>query len=96
MPQDQWLQNRLAQNLHTQESLKKEIAEKELMLYNAENEQIEIEQDINDLLGVLDDEQENVQGNEQSFNNILNDIASDMLKGIDVELDKNEQGETIQ
>lgn len=39
---------------------------------------------------------ENTQGNEESFNIILNDIANEMLQGINVELDKNEKGETIQ
>jgi hypothetical protein len=97
MAQDQeliGLQNDLAKNLEWQEIKKGLIKEVEQELITLENQQAELEQDIIDLLGVIDEEQE--QGNEESFNNILSDIANDMLQGINVDLDKNEQGETIQ
>lgn len=97
MPQDQeliGLQNRLANNLEWQEIKKGVIRESEQELITLENEQAELEEDIIDLLGIIDEESE--QDNEESFNNILSDIANDMLQGINVDLDKNEQGETIQ
>lgn len=95
MPQDQELidlQKRLAYNLAMQEETQKVIAEQEQILYNVEVEQSELEKLIQELQGTP----ENVQGNEESFNIILNNIANEMLQGINIELDKNEQGETIQ
>ena len=89
MPQDQeliGLQNELAKNLNLQENLKLAISLKEQALSTLEIEQEIIERDILHCQG-------NVQGNKES---ILNDIANEMLQGINVELDKNEQGETIQ
>lgn len=86
------LQNRLAFNLAMQEETQKVIAEQEQILYNMEVEQSELEKRMQELQGIP----ENVQGNEASFNIILNNIANEMLQGINIELDKNEQGETIQ
>lgn len=91
MSQDQeliGLQNRLAQNLFRQESLKSDIALKESELSLMEDEQQCIENDIQELLGVLDDDDEK----EQAFNNAV----TSMLKDINLNLDENEQGETIQ
>lgn len=91
MSQDQeliGLQNELAKNLNLQENLKLAISLKEQALSTLEIEQEIIERDILHCQG-------NVQGNKESFN-ILNDIANDMLQGINVELDKNEHGKTIQ
>lgn len=95
MPQDQellGLQSRLAFNLAMQEETQKVIAEQEQILYNMEVEQGELEKRMQELQGMP----ENIQGNEESFNIILNDIANEILQDINVELDKNEQGETIQ
>lgn len=92
MSQDQeliGLQNELAKNLNLQENLKLAISLKEQALSTLEIEQEIIERDILHCQG-------NVQGNKESFNSILNDIANDMLQDINVDLDKNEQGETIQ
>lgn len=83
------LQNELAKNLNLQENLKLAISLKEQALITLETEQAIIERDILYIQG-------NTQGNEESFNIILNDIANEMLQGINIELDKNEQGETIQ
>ena len=86
------LQSELAKNLNLQENLKLAISLKERELSRLENEQEEIEERILELQGIP----ENTQGNKASFDTILNDIANDMLQGINIELDKNEQGETIQ
>lgn len=92
MAQDQeliGLQNRLASNLEWQEIKKCVIKETEQELITLENEQEEIEKDIISLQVLNEITQEE---KEQAFNNTVNDI----LKDIDIELDKNEQGETIQ
>lgn len=86
MSQDQeliGLQNRLAHNLFSQEETQKVIAEHEQMLYNMEVELEEIVKRILELQGISSNIVEN------------NVIYDDILKDVDLNLDENEEGETI-
>lgn len=97
MEQDQeliGLQNRLANNLEWQELKKFLIKEVEQELIALENEQAILEQDITDLLGVI-----NSLRNKAINNGLIlyyPGIANDMLQDVNVELDKNDKGETMQ
>ena len=91
MSQDQelnGLQSRLANNLEWQEIKKGVIKETEQELITLENEQEEIEARMLELQGIPE--------KTQDIDALFDSVFTGMLQDVNVEVDKNEQGETIQ